>query len=53
MKVNENTSIDMLKDVLINKNFWPVDKEMYNASINFILIGYPQDIIKDIIWKFM
>ena len=33
---NKNTSIDMLKDVLINKNFWPVDKEMYNASINFI-----------------
>ncbi len=33
---NKATPISMLKDVLINKNFWPVDNEMYNASINFI-----------------
>ena len=35
---NKATSISMLNDILINKNFWPVDKEQYNATINFIEI---------------
>ena len=26
----------MVSDLLTNKNFWPVDKELYKANINFI-----------------
>ena len=33
---NKNTPICLLRDTLINKNFWPVKKEMYSANINFI-----------------
>ena len=33
---NAKTSIKTLSDTLINKNFWPVDKNLYKAKINFI-----------------
>jgi len=33
---NAKTSINTLSNALINKNFWPVDKDMYRAKINFI-----------------
>ena len=33
---NAKTTIETLKDYLINKNFWPVDEETYEAKINFI-----------------
>ena len=33
---NAKTSIKTLSEALINKSFWPVDKDMYKAKINFI-----------------
>ena len=33
---NSKTPISMVSELLFNKNFWPVDKEMYKADINFI-----------------
>ena len=33
---NSKTPISMVSDLLTNKNFWPVDKELYKANINFI-----------------
>ena len=33
---NSSTSISKVSEILTNKNFWPVDKEMYEAKINFI-----------------
>lgn len=33
---NAKTSIKTLSEALINKNFWPVDKDTYKAKINFI-----------------
>ena len=33
---NSKTPISMVSDMLTNKNFWPVDKELYKANINFI-----------------
>ena len=33
---NAKTSIKTLSEALMNKSFWPVDKDMYKAKINFI-----------------
>ena len=33
---NSSTPISKVSEILTNKNFWPVDKEMYKAKINFI-----------------
>ena len=33
---NKKTSISQVSEMLTNKNFWPVDKTMYKANINFI-----------------
>lgn len=32
---NKNTNIEKLPDMLLQNNFWPVDKKMLNATINF------------------
>ena len=33
---NSSTPIEEVSNILTNKNFWPVDKSMYKAKINFI-----------------
>ena len=38
---NKNTPIELLRDTLINKHFWPSDEDNYKAKINFI--GLPHE----------
>jgi len=46
---NSSTPISNLSDILTNKDFWPVDKELYKANINFIEMPKSTNELKEIV----
>tara|TARA_B110000116_G_scaffold52075_1_gene43616 strand:+ start:673 stop:1512 length:840 start_codon:yes stop_codon:yes gene_type:complete len=46
---NSATSISSLSDILTNKNFWPVDKDLYKATIKFIEMPKSTNELQEII----
>jgi phosphoribosyl 1,2-cyclic phosphodiesterase len=45
---NKKTSMSELSNALINKSFWPVEKDIYKAKINFIDLPESSNQIKSI-----